>query len=266
MAEDFARDLERITQALRRSGALLLDHLHRGVVVDYKSGDDPVTEADRAADALLHELLPSEGDGWLSEETRDDPAQRRRCRRVWIVDPIDGTREFVTGIPEWCVSVALAVDGEPVAGGIFNPVAGLLIAGARGLGVQVDGARVELPPRASLQGATVLASNSEFARGEWQDLAEAPFTVVPCGSIAYKLGLVGAGRADATWTFTPKNEWDLAGGAAVVLEAGGAVLGVDGAPLTFNRPNPRLPGVVAFSAGSRALFEPWFASRWRTAR
>ncbi|MBI5850763.1 MAG: 3'(2'),5'-bisphosphate nucleotidase CysQ [Planctomycetes bacterium] len=263
MNTDRRADLTRITDALVRAGTVLRDLWERNLRVQFKQGDDPVTEADHAADALLKEILPQGDDGWLSEETVDDPAQRLGRRRVWIVDPLDGTREYVDKIPEWCVSIGLVEDGAPVAGGIHNPVTKQIVVGAVGHGVTLNGAPASVRPRSSLKGARVLASNSEVARGEWDGFADEPFEVVSVGSVAYKLGLVAAGLCDATWTFTPKHEWDVAGGAALVLAAGGMVYNLDGSPARFNGSKPRLPGFVAFSGGSRAVFEPWFARHWR---
>ena len=136
-------------EALERARAAFQRFTPGEVAARHKQGDDPVTEADTTVDTLLREFLPRNGDGWLSEETRDDHVRLER-RRVWVVDPLDGTREFVTGIPEWCVSIGLVVDGEPVAGGICNPVTGETIVGARGLGVTLNGrpATVSRPPDA----------------------------------------------------------------------------------------------------------------------
>ena len=117
----YADDLARIARGAGTARVAFQRFTPGEVAARHKSGDDPVTEADTTVDTLLRELLPRDGDGWLSEETRDDPARLER-RRVWVVDPLDGTREFVAGIPEWCVSIGLVMDGEPVAGGICNPV------------------------------------------------------------------------------------------------------------------------------------------------
>ena len=108
-------DLARIEDALRTAGEVLQRFTPGAIDVELKSGGDPVTEADMAVNEALERILPREGEGWLSEETVDDPA-RLDCRRVWVVDPIDGTREFIHGIPEWCVSIGLVEDGQPVAG------------------------------------------------------------------------------------------------------------------------------------------------------
>ncbi|HTG35342.1 MAG TPA: 3'(2'),5'-bisphosphate nucleotidase CysQ [Thermoanaerobaculia bacterium] len=240
----YAEDLLHIEEALERARAAFQRFTPGEVASRHKQGDDPVTEADTTVDTLLREFLPRNGDGWLSEETRDDHVRLER-RRVWVVDPLDGTREFVTGIPEWCVSIGLVVDGEPVAGGICNPVTGETIVGARGLGVTLNGRPAGVSARPTLEGARVVASRSEVKRGEWQGYREDLFEIRPMGSVAYKLGLVAAGLVDATWTLTPKHEWDVAAGVALVLAAGGAI--VTGAPeeTRFNRPKPLLTRLLA---------------------
>jgi myo-inositol-1(or 4)-monophosphatase len=240
----YAEDLLHIQEALERARAAFQRFTPGEVASRHKQGDDPVTEADTTVDTLLREFLPRNGDGWLSEETRDDHVRLER-RRVWVVDPLDGTREFVTGIPEWCVSIGLVVDGEPVAGGICNPVTGETIVGARGLGVTLNGRPAGVSARPTLAGARVVASRSEVKRGEWQGYREDLFEIRPMGSVAYKLGLVAAGLVDATWTLTPKHEWDVAAGVALVLAAGGAI--VTGAPeeTRFNRPKPLLTRLLA---------------------
>lgn len=205
---------------------------------------DPVTAADHAVDRVLRERLPRPGEGWLSEETRDNPI-RRSLHRVWVVDPLDGTREFVDGIPEWCISIGLVEGGVPVAGGILNAATGERVIGAPETGVTLNGDPVRVTGRAGLDGATVLASRSEVGRGEWDRFRDAPFEVVPCGSVAYKLARVAAGLADATWTLVPKHEWDVAAGVALVRAAGGAAIHADGTGPVFNRLDPRLPNLLA---------------------
>jgi myo-inositol-1(or 4)-monophosphatase len=237
-------DLARIEAALAAAAAALARFTPGEVAARHKAGDDPVTEADTTVDGLLRRLLPRPGEGWLSEETLDDLSRTER-RRVWVVDPLDGTREFVAGIPEWSVSIGLVVDGRPVAGGVLNPATGERVVGARGCGVRLNGSPAAVSPRQHLEGALVLASRSEVGRGQWRRFDGSPFEVRPMGSVAYKLALVAAGRADATWTLVPKHEWDVAAGVALVLAAGGAVRA--GAPEEerFNRREPRLTRLVA---------------------
>lgn len=264
------RDLERIRAALEAAAEVLEPFEPGAVEARLKEGDDPVTAADLAVDRTLRRLLPEPGEGWLSEETADD-GDRLSRHRVWVVDPLDGTREFVAGIPEWCVSVGLVEGGCPVAGGLLNPASGMLVVGAVGSGVVCNGKPVMAAGRSELTGARVLASRSEVRRGEWQAFSEREFDVVPTGSVAYKLGLVAVGEADATWTLVPKHEWDVAAGVALVLAAGGeawlppgpsdreperrAEGPGDGASLVFNRPRPRLPGLVAHGPGLRCAVE-----------
>lgn len=259
-------DLQRIRAALRAAAEAIRPYTPGDVAWERKEErGDPVTAADHAADAVLRAMLPAAGEGWLSEESVDDAA-RLRCDRVWVVDPIDGTREFIDGIPEWCVSIGLLENGEPVAGGILNPATDELMIGAAGSGVIYEGPEgpaleaASAPPAptggassqdrgtAHIDAPLVLASRSEIRRGEWRRF-QGRFRVRPCGSVAYKLGLVAAGLADATWTLVPKSEWDVAGGAALVLAAGGAVTLADGRPPRFNQRNPSLPNFVAVGPG-----------------
>ncbi len=241
-------DVERIVQALAEARRILERFTPGAVAHRRKAGGDPLTAADLAVNEALRSLLVQGEDGWLSEETADDAARLGR-RRVWIVDPLDGTREFVQGLPEWCVSIALVEYGRPVAGGICNPAAEVTVVGAVGSGASLNGAPCAVRRRTELCGAEVLASRSETERGEWEPVRGAPFVVKPLGSVAYKLARVAAGLTDATWTLVPKHEWDVAAGTALVLAAGGAVWIPHGAGPRFNRERPLLPGLAACAAG-----------------
>ncbi len=207
-----------------------------------KSGGDPVTEADLAVNEALAAFLPAGEDGWLSEETADDP-KRLDAHRVWVVDPVDGTKEFVMGIPEWCVSIGLVEGGEAVAGAISNPAAGHRIVGTLGDGVFLNGVAAGGPTGDGRP--VVLASRSEVDRGEWNRFEDGPFAIRPMGSVAYKLGRVAAGLDPVTWTLVPKHEWDIAAGVALVHAAGGTAFLPDGRPPRFNQPTPRVDGLVA---------------------
>jgi myo-inositol-1(or 4)-monophosphatase len=264
-AWDFRRgDLRRIEGALQAASDLCKNFICDMVQAESKAGGELVTVVDRAVDELLREMLPRDGEGWLSEETPDDWC-RLASRRVWVVDPLDGTKEFLRGIPEWCVSVALVEDEEAVAGGICNPATGEMFIGSREIGIRYW-PRNHQSLGSSLRGKpVVLASRSEVARGEWDWLKEAPLEVRTVGSIAYKLALVAVGRAEATWTFVPKNEWDIAAGVALVEAGGGTVKGLDGQSMTFNQLETGRDGLIAFSADgqnhlSRALGS-WLSGR-----
>ena len=251
------QDLQRIAEALKAAAEILRGCSPQTVRAELKGNNEPVTELDRAVNDRLRELLPREDEGWLSEETVDDLSRLQR-RRVWVVDPLDGTREFLAGIPEWCVSIALVEDGRTVAGGICNPAREEFFLGSRETGVTLNGEPARLRPCRSLTEAVVLASRSETARGEWAGFQNAPFHVRAMGSVAYKLACVAVGRADATWTRRPKNEWDVAAGVALVLAAGGAVA-TQPSPLLFNRRVPRFQSVLALGPGARQLFAGFLA-------
>ena len=239
-----AETLQRIHSALEAAREVLSRFTAGAIATEYKIGHDPVTEADRSVDAVLRKELLRDGEGWLSEESVDDFTRLKKSR-VWVVDPLDGTREFVAGIPEFCVSVAMVEDGRPVAGGICNPATNELFLGSLESGITYNGKPAKPSQRASLNGALILASRSEVKRGEWKQFEGAGFKIRPMGSVAYKLALVSAGLADVTFTLTPKNEWDVAAGVALVESAGGFVTTLDGSPLRCNNRDPLLKGLIA---------------------
>ncbi|MBI3653421.1 MAG: 3'(2'),5'-bisphosphate nucleotidase CysQ [Acidobacteria bacterium] len=236
--------LSRIENALKTATLVASAFINQTLKVDYKTEFDPVTEADREVNAVLQELLLRDGEGWLSEETTDD-LSRLEKEAVWIIDPIDGTKEFISGIPEWAISVAYVVNGKPLAGGISNPATNELVIGAIGAGVLYNGAPTAISDKQTLAGAVILGSRSEAKRGEWDRFNDAIFTVRHVGSVAYKLGLVAAGIGDATWTLVPKHEWDVAAGVALIEAAGGFVRGIEPVQLRFNQERPLLRGLIA---------------------
>src|SRR5947209_2116506 len=235
--------LERIEAAIGAAREVFSRFTPGKIQTEYKAGHDPVTEADRALDSVLRENLLRQGEGWLSEESADDLSRLER-ERVWVVDPLDGTREFVQGIPEFCVSIAMVENGRPVAAGICNPATNEVFLGAVDFGLTYNGAPARASQRNQLQGALVLASRSETKRGEWKQFENAPFKVQPMGSVAYKLARVSAGLADLTFTLTPKNEWDIAAGVALIASAGGFVQTLH-SPLICNRKDSLIDGLIA---------------------
>jgi len=238
-------DLQRIRLCLRSVADLIDRGDLRKFSVNHATESDPCTVLDREIDHLLFRDLPRPGEGWLSEET-EDTSNRLSASRVWVVDPIDGTREFVQGIPEWCVSIALIEDHEAVAGGVLNPSTGELYLGSKETGLEIEGAPAARRYGRSQETCSLLVSRREYGQGKWSAAERAGLEIVPVGSIAYRLAHVAAGRADATGTFETRSEWDIAGGAALVLAAGGQVQTLDGSPIRFNRPAPRVSNFFAF--------------------
>ena len=258
--------LSRIHEALDAAVAAIAKFIPGAVAAEHKSeGRGPVTEADTVSNRVLRHLLLRDDEGWLSEETVDDLTRLEKAR-VWVVDPLDGTLEFVAGIPEWCLSVAMVEHGQPVAGGICNPASGETFLASKETGLTYNGQATHASARAGLDGAVVLASRSELKRGEWERFKGSKFEVRPMGSVAYKLALVAAGRADATWTLTPKNEWDVAAGVALIEAAGGFARSSKNTPLTFNNRSPLLPGLWASGPNLRgdltALLDGHNQNQW----
>ncbi len=254
-------DLERIGHALDAARAALAALGPAAGECWRKAGGELVTRGDLAVNETLRTALARPGEGWLSEESADDPA-RSEAARVWIVDPIDGTRQFVDGTPEWCIAVALVESGTPVAGGILNPATDQLFLGASGCGLRLNGVSRHCRESSSLDGAEILASRSEVRQGLWRRWKTAPFRARPIGSVAYKLALVAAGEADATWSVLPKNEWDVAAGVALVLAGGGSVWLPDGMRPVFNRPDAALPGLCAAGAGLAPALREYLGNEW----
>src|SRR5215472_1035438 len=121
--------LGRIQEALNIAVSVLSSYAPGTVRAHWSSSRGPVTEADLAVNRVLRQVLVRDGEGWLSEESVDD-LRRLKKHRVWVVDPLDGTREFVAGVPEWCVSIGFVEDGRAIAGGICNPATGETFLGA----------------------------------------------------------------------------------------------------------------------------------------
>ena len=179
--------------------------------------------------------------GWLSEETADS-AERLRKETVWIVDPMDGTKEFVEGIPEFVVSVALVERGDPVVAVIYNPPADDVYIAVKGGGAFINGTRVFCTDTSSLEKAVVGVSRSEMARGEVDAIDGHVQEVRPIGSVAFKLAVVAAGAADMNISVQPKNEWDVCAGDLLVREAAGLMVDLEGEVRLYNQPDPLIRG------------------------
>jgi myo-inositol-1(or 4)-monophosphatase len=203
-----------------------------------------LTEADIAIDRVLRaDLLAARPDyGWLSEETEDDGA-RVQAERVFIIDPIDGTRAFIDGQESFSHSIAVAEDGEVIAGVVYLPMKDRLYAAARGAGATLNGAPIRVSASEEA-GARVLATRPNVEPRHWPG-GVPPFERVYRPSLAYRLALVAEGRFDGMATFRETWEWDIAAGAILVAEAGGLATDGRGAALRFNNAVPKAAGVMA---------------------
>jgi myo-inositol-1(or 4)-monophosphatase len=238
-------DLDLLLSAALDAAEIACRHWRNSPKVWEKGVDGPVSEADYEVDAFLREHLRAARPdyGWLSEETPDVPGQRA-ASRVFIVDPIDGTRAYIGGEATWAHSLAVVEDGRPVAAVVHLPVRKKTYAAALGHGATLNGAALEASDRIEVAGSTFLAARTSFEPQHWKgavpqvDRAFRP-------SLAYRLALVGEGRFDGMLTLRPTWEWDVAAGALIATEAGATVTDRRGHPLVFNNPDPRLDGVLA---------------------
>lgn len=253
MSDDVTADIDLAKAAARRAGAAIMRHFGTDLAVTWKTPAQPLTAADLEADALIHEqLVDARPDyGWLSEETVDTRDRLRR-HRVWIVDPIDGTRSFIARLPEFTISIGLAEGGAAVAGVVYNPARDELFHAVRGGGSFVElqgGAPVPLRMRTHAvdDRATLLTSRTELGAGELEPFRDA-WQLEPVGSTAYKLARVAWSKGDAFLSRGPKSEWDICAGVLIVNEAGGRATDLHGVEPRFNRADPYVHGVLAASA------------------
>ncbi|GAB0058950.1 3'(2'),5'-bisphosphate nucleotidase CysQ [Candidatus Magnetaquicoccaceae bacterium FCR-1] len=255
---DLSDSLAIMIRAAHEAGDAIMRYFRLGQTVSAsaevreKGHDNPLTKADLEADTLLRErLLGSHPHcGWLSEETVDHPDRLER-RSIFVVDPIDGTKEFIAGLPQFALSLALVEAGRPVAACIHNPASNETFTALAGKGCRLNDQPIRVTDRRDLAGASCLASRSETARGDWE-LFLSEWKIQTMGSIAYKLALVASGRFDMTFTLSPKNEWDFCAGDLLVHEAGGTVTHKSGAPFLYNQVNPMVRSVLATNGALHA--------------
>ncbi|HKY72680.1 MAG TPA: 3'(2'),5'-bisphosphate nucleotidase CysQ [Nitrospira sp.] len=246
------RELAHLTTTIREAGQRARDLARKGFDVHTKKDRSPVTTADLEVNRILREMQETHfaDDGWLSEESPDDSARLSKTR-VWIVDPIDGTKAYVNKLPEYCISVGLVEDGRPVLGAIFIPSTDELFSAVRGQGLRLNGQPVMAAAPAG-ERSEVLVSPWEHRGGRWADL-DGRIHCRPMLSIAHAMAMVAAGRVQATFTIEPENEWDLAAGVLLVQESGGTVADAEGRPFTFNQVTPRFRGVIAVASTAASL-------------
>ncbi|HEY6909430.1 MAG TPA: 3'(2'),5'-bisphosphate nucleotidase CysQ [Myxococcales bacterium] len=249
MAVALERELK-LAMDLARDAGGMLRACQGKVPVLRKDRGEVVTPADRESDARIRAGLLSAfpSDAVFSEETPDDGSRAGR-ERVWIVDPLDGTSNYVAGGDEYVVSIGLSEGGVAVLGVVYNPVRDELFAGAAGRGLTLNGAPRAVTAAASLRDAALLFSRKEWERG----LSLAGAKPALMASMAHKLARVAAGMADGVFSLKTRKEWGSCAGVALVTAAGGLCTHLDGAPVRFNRSAPPPPGLLAAGPALHAL-------------
>jgi myo-inositol-1(or 4)-monophosphatase len=242
---------DRLAAAVREAGALALQTFRGQLKSWIKGKSSPVSEADLAVDALLRERLLTILDaGWLSEETEDDPARLQRTD-VWVVDPIDGTRAYLAGLPDWAISVALVNAGRPVVAALYAPVTDELFLSIAGTGATLNG----VPIKAS-KGDQIADAKFSGPKRRLESLAtiEPAIQTMPrVPSLALRLARVATGALDGAFAGPDSHDWDLAAADLLVHEAGGLISTVTGQSLVYNRPNPVHDALLAAGRARHAV-------------
>jgi myo-inositol-1(or 4)-monophosphatase len=233
---------------MREAGALALKTFRAPVRRWIKGQSSPVSEADIAVDNLLRERLGgvAPADGWLSEETEDDP-RRLDAEAVWIVDPIDGTRAFIAGHPDWSVAIALLVHGQPLLGVVHAPAHDRFYEASAGAGARVNGARLDVSLKDSVAGARTagpkpLVDTFERRAGSTVTRLEK----IP--SLALRVVRVAEGSVEIGLISSDSRDWDLAAADLILREAGGLMSDLAGNPLVYNGADPVHGELAAASA------------------
>ncbi len=248
-------DLDILRDAAEEAGRIALKYFRRNPDAwDKGDGQGPVTEADLAIDRMLHaELLGADPDaGWLSEETEDD-TKRLTKSRVYIVDPIDGTKSFINGHENFSHSLAIAQNGQIIAGVVHLPVKNLTYHAALGQGAYLNNEPIHATAITQVEGARVLASGSQFKPELWSRTPP-PVERHFRSSLAYRMCLVAQGRFDGMVTLRDTWEWDVAAGVLICQEAGAVTGTRSGQQAVFNQPTPKMPGMLAAGAALHERF------------
>jgi myo-inositol-1(or 4)-monophosphatase len=240
-------DLKLAINASFKAGEIIMQYYCDDYEIKEKGYHNPVTTADNEADSYLKSTLMSARPqyGWLSEETVDSKSRLSK-EKVWIVDPLDGTKEFIEGVPQFVVSIALVEKGTPIIGVLHNPVTKETFHAVKGKGTYLDDNVYRCSIKDSTTDMLILNSRSETRKGLWEPYKQYFKELKPIGSVAYKMGLTATGKADIFVTLRPKNEWDVCAGTCLINEAGGKVIDLNGKELTFNNQKTLIePGLIA---------------------
>ena len=236
------KELDIAIQAAKEAGKIAMGYYQNSYDIREKSPNNPVTTADLMTNQRIREIIyhAFPDDGWLSEETEDSPDRLAKAR-VWIIDPIDGTEEFIAGIPEFAISIALVVEGVPVIGVLHNPATAELFYAYTGGGAFCNGTPMHCSSCRNLKQASMLVSQTEHRKGLLAGLIPLVAEIQYIGSVAYKLAKLAAGTSDLYVTVRPKNEWDFCAGDLILREAGGVLWDKAGQTIRYNKKRVRQP-------------------------
>ena len=230
-----------------KAGEIILKYYQSDYEIKDKGFQNPVTTADHASDKILKEILINAYPdyGWLSEETLDSKSRLQK-KKVWVVDPLDGTKEFIEGVPHFVVSIALVDTGRPILGVLHNPVTKEIFTAYKGMGAKLNDKLIKCNVKKYTNQMVILNSRSETDKGLWNKYQDQFARFKAVGSVAYKLGLTAAGEGDVFASLRPKNEWDICAGNCIINEAGGKLIDLNGNQRVYNLNDTLIqPGSIA---------------------
>ena len=247
---DHLSDRELLISLAEKSGEIALGYFKQQNAVRYKFGDSPVSEADDAIDDFLRESFAKARPnyGWLSEETEDN-TQRLDKSRVVIADPIDGTRGFINGSDQWCISIAIVEDGKPVEAILNCPAAERMFIASHGAGLELQGRQ----PDTKAPSSKPLVTGSKKLIKEMEELGDRPFDLMQfVPSLAYRIALVAIGELDGAFARPGASEWDIAAADLILSESGGTITDKHGDRLCYNQKRTTMPALIAGSRHQHA--------------
>lgn len=254
----YTHELNTIYSALNLAGERLKRITYEGLKVQIKPDGSPVTNADLEVNQIVHDTLlkafPS--DAWLSEESTDNPS-RLESSRVWILDPIDGTKPFLKALPHYTISLALIDQDQPAIGVIFNPATQEYFCAIQGQHVTLNGQPIHVRTTSNSSRLTLLVNPwqiNQLTLETWRKKFSCPPLL---GSIAYSLALVADGQVDGLINIGTQNEWDIAAGDILIKAAGGLVFDNNQNSIQYNQPNPSVNGIIAVRPDALPTIQQW---------
>ena len=251
-------DLNLLIQSAQQAGEIAKS-MHGTKINKWEkaSGQGPVSAADLAVNSMLEDQLRTARPqyGWLSEES-EDCINRLQCKSVFIIDPIDGTRNYIKGLDTWALSLAVSTEGQITAAVIYLPMHNLLYSACHKTKSTLNGIPICTSNRKKINGALALTNAGSMKSTCWKEQTPPDITRVYRPSMAYRMALIAEGRFDTMFTIYPTWEWDIAAGDLILRKAGAKVTNRRGEPLTFNNKYPKLQGVISANPNlHKALIE-----------
>jgi myo-inositol-1(or 4)-monophosphatase len=254
----YTHELNTVRLALTQASERMKRMTHEGLKVQVKSDGSPVTNADLAVNQIIQDTLSTAfpHDAWLSEESPDNGA-RHHTERVWILDPIDGTKSFIKSLPHYTISLALIDQGEPALGVIFNPATQEYFCAIQGQQATLNGQPIHVRTTLPHSRKTFFVNPGQVGQSTLQAWRKEHHCPPLLGSIAYSLALVAAGQVDGVLYVGPQNEWDIAAALILIQSAGGLALDNNLKPIHCNQPQPTINGIIAIRPDAFPTIQQW---------